>query len=72
MTKKSILLVLVLALSSILAACGSYKFEPTLNLEVQDFTVTNQKNEQVTLDDLKGKPCSPCLFLQTVRQSVHP
>lgn len=47
MKKKSILLVLVLALSSILAACGGYKFEPTLNLEVQDFTVTNQKNEQV-------------------------
>jgi len=56
MKKKSILLVLVLAISSILAACGSYKFEPSLNIEVQDFNVTNQKNEQVCLDDLKGKP----------------
>ncbi len=56
MKKKSILLVLVLAFSSILAACGSYKFEPSVNIEVQDFNVMNQKNEQVSLEDLKGKP----------------
>ena len=56
MKKKSVMLVLVLTLSSILAACGSYKFEPEMNIEVQDFSVTNQNNEKVSLNDLKGKP----------------
>lgn len=56
MKKKSVMLVLILTLSSILAACGSYKFEPEMNIEVQDFSVTNQNNEKVSLNDLKGKP----------------
>ncbi|MDM5248477.1 MULTISPECIES: SCO family protein [unclassified Lysinibacillus] len=56
MKKKSVMLVLILVLSSLLAACGSYKFEPELNIEVQDFSVTNQKNEKVSLDTFKGKP----------------
>jgi len=56
MKKKSVMLVLVLTLSSILAACGSYKFEPEMNIAVQDFSVTNQNNEKVSLNDLKGKP----------------
>jgi len=56
MKKKSVMLVLVLTLSSILAACGGYKFEPEMNIEVQDFSVTNQNNEKVSLNDLKGKP----------------
>lgn len=50
------MLVLILTLSSILTACGSYKFEPEMNIEVQDFSVTNQKNENVSLKDFKGKP----------------
>lgn len=56
MKKKSVMLVLILTLSSILAACGSYKFEPEMNIEVQDFSVTNQNNKKVSLNDLKGKP----------------
>ena len=56
MKKKNIMLVLILALSSILAACGSYKFEPEMNIEVQDFSVTNQHNEKVNLENYKGKP----------------
>jgi len=56
MKKKSVILVLILTLSTILAACGSYKFEPEMNIEVQDFSVTNQNNEKVNLNDLKGKP----------------
>ncbi|MFC9539828.1 SCO family protein [Lysinibacillus sp. NPDC056959] len=56
MKKKSVMLVLILTLSSVLAACGSYKFEPEMNIEVQDFSVTNQNNEKVSLNDLKGKP----------------
>ncbi|MEK5232129.1 SCO family protein [Lysinibacillus sp. FSL K6-0232] len=56
MKKKRIVLLLILTISSILTACGSYKFEPSLNIEVQDFSMTNQHNEQVQLEDLKGKP----------------
>ncbi|WP_286925123.1 MULTISPECIES: SCO family protein [Lysinibacillus] len=56
MKKKNIMLVLILVLSSILAACGSYKFEPEMNIEVQDFSVTNQHNEKVNLENYKGKP----------------
>lgn len=56
MKKKNIMLVMILALSSILAACGSYKFEPEMNIEVQDFSVTNQLNEKVNLENFKGKP----------------
>ncbi len=50
------MLIGILIVSSLLAACGSYKFEPELNIEVQDFSLTNQNNKEVSLDDLKGKP----------------
>ncbi|MGN4125213.1 SCO family protein [Lysinibacillus sphaericus] len=56
MKKRSIMLIGILIVSSLLAACGSYKFEPELNIEVQDFSLTNQNNKEVSLDDLKGKP----------------
>ncbi|MFJ7730796.1 SCO family protein [Lysinibacillus sp. NPDC097231] len=71
MKKKSIMLVLILALSSLLAACGSYKFEPEMNIKVQDFSVTNQKNEQVNLDDFKGKPWL-AMFIFTNCNSICP
>ncbi len=71
MKKKSILLVLILALSSLLAACGSYKFEPEMNIKVEDFSVTNQKNEQVNLDDFKGKPWL-AMFIFTNCNSICP
>lgn len=56
MKKKSMMFVMVLIVSSLLVACGSYKFQPTLNIEVESFTHTNQNNEEVTLETLKGKP----------------
>ncbi|MGE7694525.1 SCO family protein [Lysinibacillus sp. NPDC094177] len=71
MKKKSVVLVLILTLSSILAACGSYKFEPEMNIEVQDFSVTNQKNEKVSLNDLKGKPWL-AMFVFTNCNSICP
>ncbi|MGE7673109.1 SCO family protein [Lysinibacillus sp. NPDC094403] len=71
MKKKSVMLVLILTLSSILAACGSYKFEPEMNIEVQDFSVTNQKNEKVSLNDLKGKPWL-AMFVFTNCNSICP
>ncbi|MED3801735.1 SCO family protein [Lysinibacillus xylanilyticus] len=71
MKKNSVLLVLILTLSSILTACGSYKFEPEMNIEVQDFSVTNQKNEKVRLNDIKGKP-SLAMFIFTNCNSICP
>ncbi|MEB2298792.1 SCO family protein [Lysinibacillus xylanilyticus] len=71
MKKKSVMLVLILTLSSILTACGSYKFEPEMNIEVQDFSVTNQKNEKVSLNDIKGKP-SLVMFIFTNCNSICP
>ncbi len=50
------MLIGILVISSLLGACGSYKFEPTLNIEVEDFSLTNQNNKEVSLNDLKGKP----------------
>ncbi|MGE7946337.1 SCO family protein [Lysinibacillus sp. NPDC093688] len=71
MKKKSVMLVLILTISSILTACGSYKFEPEMNIEVQDFSVTNQKNEKVSLNDIKGKP-SLVMFIFTNCNSICP
>ncbi|MFJ8102591.1 SCO family protein [Lysinibacillus sp. NPDC096212] len=71
MKKKSAMLVLILTLSSILTACGSYKFEPEMNIEVQDFSVTNQKNEKVSLNDFKGKPWL-AMFVFTNCNSICP
>ncbi|MGE7093757.1 SCO family protein [Lysinibacillus sp. NPDC048646] len=71
MKKKSIMLVLILALSSILTACGSYKFEPEMNIEVKDFSVTNQRSEQVSLDDFKGMPWL-AMFIFTNCNSICP
>ncbi|MFJ7183679.1 SCO family protein [Lysinibacillus xylanilyticus] len=71
MKKNSVLLLLILTLSSILTACGSYKFEPEMNIEVQDFSVTNQKNEKVSLNDIKGKP-SLAMFIFTNCNSICP
>lgn len=71
MKKKSIMLVLILALSSILTACGSYKFEPEMNIEVQDFSVTNQHKEKVNLENFKGKPWL-AMFIFTNCNSICP
>ncbi|KOP70203.1 cysteine ABC transporter ATP-binding protein [Lysinibacillus sp. FJAT-14745] len=71
MKKNSVMLVLILTLSSILTACGSYKFEPEMNIEVQDFSVTNQNNKPVSLNDLKGKPWL-AMFIFTNCNSICP
>lgn len=71
MKKNSVLLVLILTLSSILTGCGSYKFEPEMNIEVQDFSVTNQRNEKVSLKDIKGKP-SLAMFIFTNCNTICP
>lgn len=81
MKKKVIGLISMLIVASILGACSSYKFKPTTNYEVSDFTMTNHRGETVTLDDLKGEPwiamfiftncttiCQPMMYNMTVIQ----
>lgn len=62
---------MVIFVSSILASCGSYKFQPELNIKVEDFTQTNQNNEEVTLETLKGKPWL-AMFIFTKCNTVCP
>ena len=49
--KTSILIITVL----ILGACSANEFKPDYNLKIEPFTFTNQHNEEVSLDDLKGE-----------------
>ncbi|WP_409369431.1 SCO family protein [Lysinibacillus sp. 38-6] len=65
------MLIGLLVLSSILAACGSYKFEPEMSIDVEDFSFTNQNNEQVSLESLKGKPWL-AMFIFTNCNSICP
>lgn len=56
MKKKSIGLIVLLVLATVLGACSNYQFKPTTSYEIQDFTHTDHRGDTVTLDDLKGKP----------------
>ena len=49
--KTSILIITVL----ILGACSGNEFKPDHKLKIEPFTFTNQHNEKVSLDDLKGE-----------------
>lgn len=49
------LLVSAFALLLVLAGCGNDTIEPNMDVKLQDFEHTNQNNEQVSLNDLKGK-----------------
>lgn len=49
-------LVLLLALATVLSACGNSKFKADYSLELQDFEHVNQRGETVSLESLKGKP----------------
>ncbi len=71
MGKKRIILVGLLVLTTILAACGSYKFEPKMSIDVEDFSFTNQNNKQVSLDSLKGQPWL-AMFIFTNCNSICP
>lgn len=56
MKKKSLGLIVLLVLATVLGACSNYQFKPTTSYEIQDFTHTDHRGDTVTLDDLKGKP----------------
>ena len=56
MKVKVIGLVMLLAITTVLSACGNVKFKADYNLEMQEFEHVNQRNETVSLESLKGKP----------------
>lgn len=56
MNKKLVGLIGILFLSVVLSACSNYKFKADTEYVINDFTVTNHKGEEVTLESLKGKP----------------
>lgn len=79
--KKLVGLIGILLLMTILNACSNYKFKPDIEYEVNDFTATNHRGEEVSLDKLKGKPwlamfiftncttiCQPMTFNMTTIQ----
>ncbi|MFF5994580.1 SCO family protein [Lysinibacillus sp. KU-BSD001] len=82
MKKKYTLLVMLLIVSVLISACSNYKFKATTEYEVQPFTVTNHRGEEVSLESFKGKPwlamfiftncttiCSPMTYNMTEIQN---
>lgn len=71
----------ILLIMLVLSACSSDKFKADYKLEIEPFAFTNQDNEDVTLDDLKGEVwlaqfvftnctsvCGPMMFNMTELQ----
>ncbi|MEK4229377.1 SCO family protein [Solibacillus sp. FSL H8-0538] len=56
MRKKSVGLIVLMLMAIVLSACSNYQFKPTTSYEIQDFTVTDHRGEEVSLESLKGKP----------------
>lgn len=51
---KKVFLSFILTLMLVLSACSMGGFKPDHKYKIESFDATNQHNEQVTLDDLKG------------------
>lgn len=56
MKKRNIMLAFVLLVATVLSACSNYQFKATTHFEISDFTTTDHRNNEVTLDSLKGEP----------------
>jgi protein SCO1 len=56
MKKKSFALLVVLVIATVISGCSNYQFKATTNYEISDFTMTDHRGDEVTLDSLKGKP----------------
>ncbi|WP_409369166.1 SCO family protein [Lysinibacillus sp. 38-6] len=56
MKNKGIVLLILLALVTVLSACGNVKFKADYSYGIQDFEHVNQRGEKVSLESLKGKP----------------
>ena len=81
MKKKSFVLALMLVVTTVLSACSNYQFKPTTSFEISDFTTTDHRGEEITLESLKGEPwlamfiftnctsiCSPMTYNMTLIQ----
>ncbi|MGE7624134.1 SCO family protein [Viridibacillus sp. NPDC096237] len=71
MTRRNLTLPLLLIIALVLSACGNEKFKADINYEIQPFEYTNQHNEKVSLDSLKGKPWL-AMFIFTKCTTVCP
>lgn len=56
MKTKNIVFALMLLAATVLTACSNYQFKPTTNFEISEFTMTDHRNNEVTLESLKGEP----------------
>jgi len=56
MKNKAIAFLIIVALVTVLSACGNVKFKADYNYGIQDFEHVNQRGENVSLESLKGKP----------------
>ena len=56
MKKKSFALLVVLITATVISGCSNYQFKATTNYEISDFTMTDHRGEEVSLESLKGKP----------------
>jgi len=56
MKNKGIVLLILLALMTVLSACGNVKFKADYSYGIQDFEHINQRGENVSLESFKGKP----------------
>ncbi|MEG0471028.1 MAG: SCO family protein [Solibacillus sp.] len=56
MKKKSLALALLLVVSIVMSACSNYQFKPTTSYEISDFTVTDHRGDEISLESLKGEP----------------
>lgn len=56
MKRRYLTLPLLLIITLVLSACGNGKFKAETDWKIEPFEYTNQHNEKVSLDSLKGKP----------------
>lgn len=56
MKTKKIAFALMLLAATVLTACSNYQFKPTINFEISEFTMTDHRNNEITLESLKGEP----------------
>lgn len=81
--KISSLIILVCITLFLLTSCSNYKIKETMNVDVQDFSHTDQNGNKITLAEFKGTPwlamfiftncktvCSPMTFNMTKIQEA--
>lgn len=83
MKRKSLGLITLMLMAIIVSACSNYQFKPTTSYEIEEFSVTDHRGGEVSLESLKGKPwlamfiftncttvCSPMTYNMTEIQQA--